>query len=237
MSWLDVDINGVRLSLLPDGAVWWAEAKLLVVSDLHLEKGSRHAVGGQMLPPYDTASTLETVSRLCGALQPDTVVSLGDSFHDGRALERMGEQDVARIRRLTARCDWWWVEGNHDPDPPEGLGGRAASVLDLDPLVFRHEPSVERPAGEICGHYHPCARVVGRAGRSVRTRCFVYDDRHMIVPAMGAFTGGLNVCEPVVQALFSGALQVAVAGRDGVYPVLADRLIGDTGQQSARRPW
>ena len=40
------------------GALFWKEQSLLVVSDLHLEKGSSFAARGVLLPPYDTVATL-----------------------------------------------------------------------------------------------------------------------------------------------------------------------------------
>ena len=135
---------------LPEGGLWWPAERLLVVSDLHLEKGSAYAAKGQMLPPYDTGATLGVVERLCEALMPATVISLGDSFHDRAAELRLPETYADRIRALTATHDWVWVEGNHDPDPPAHLGGRAERTVRIGSLVFRHEPEGEQ--GEVAGH-------------------------------------------------------------------------------------
>ncbi len=177
---------------LPEGGLWWPGQRLLVVSDLHLEKGSSYAARGQMLPPYDTGATLAVVERLVAQLMPQTIISLGDSFHDRAAELRLPEPYAERIRALTAAHDWIWVEGNHDPDPPAHLGGRAEKTVRLGPLVFRHEPEGE--AGEVAGHLHPVAKVKGR-GRNVRRRCFASDGARLVMPAMGAFTGGLNVLD------------------------------------------
>ncbi|MBB34229.1 MAG: phosphoesterase [Hirschia sp.] len=231
---LTVTVNGASVDLLPEGALWWAEASLLVVSDLHLEKASSYAARGQMLPPYDTRATLAVVERLMRRFQPDTVISLGDSFHDRKAQERLDADDIVTIRRLTAKTDWWWVEGNHDPLPPEGLGGRATMRLDLDVLSFQHEPSASPRKGEICGHLHPCAKVTGKAGRSVRTRCFATDGTRLVMPAMGAMTGGLNVCDEVFSGLFPDGLLAAATGRDSVYAVSFARLVPDGARGGAR---
>ncbi|MEL7453484.1 MAG: ligase-associated DNA damage response endonuclease PdeM, partial [Pseudomonadota bacterium] len=143
----DIQLLTAKLCLLPAGAVWWPDEGTLIVSDLHLEKGSSYAARGQMLPPYDTGTTLSLVEHLASTYGPRRIVSLGDSFHDRSAELRIAEADRARIRVLTASVDWIWVEGNHDPDPPEDLGGRAAKQLDIGPLVFRHEPTGAR--GEV----------------------------------------------------------------------------------------
>jgi DNA ligase-associated metallophosphoesterase len=122
---LAFEVAGQRLSLRSCGALWWEEQGVLVVSDLHLEKGSAYAARGQMLPPYDTRATLRRIGALVDALEPETVISLGDSFHDRHARLRMSPEDARTIRSMTDRCDWVWIEGNHDPRPPADLGGRA----------------------------------------------------------------------------------------------------------------
>lgn len=223
---LDLTVAGVRLRALTCGALWWEDERVLVVSDLHFEKASSYAARGQMLPPYDTRATLARIHRQVAALAPRTIISLGDSFHDRRARPRMAADDVAAIRRLTAACDWVWVEGNHDPKPPEDLGGRAAAELIIGPLAFRHIPS--GAPGEIAGHLHPCARVVGRSGRTVRARCFAMDGERLVMPAYGALTGGLNVLDKTFGAVFpGGSLLAGVIGRDGVYLAGLDSLAPD----------
>lgn len=218
------------LTPLPEGALWWAERRLLVVSDLHLEKGSSYARRGQMLPPYDTGATLGVVERLCAALGPERVISLGDSFHDRSAELRLSEGDQARIRALTAAHDWLWVEGNHDPDPPECLGGRSAKVWREVGLVFRHEPAGE--PGEVSGHLHPVAKVRGR-GRAVRRPCFATDGARLVMPALGAFTGGLNILDPAFEALFPGGLSAFVLGGGRVH-VVPNRSLAPDGPAGGR---
>ena len=224
---LAFEVAGQRLSLQPCGGLWWESASVLVVSDLHLEKASSYAARGQMLPPYDTRATLKRVAALIKLLQPTTVISLGDSFHDRRARPRMAADDVALVRSMTEACDWVWIEGNHDPNPPEDLGGRMAHELVLGDLVFRHEPSIGPALGEIAGHLHPCARVIGRGGRTVRARCFATDGERLVMPAYGALTGGLNVLDVAFDPLFPDGVFAGVVGRDGVYLAAKDRLAAD----------
>lgn len=218
-------LRGELMTPLPEGALWWAAARTLIVSDLHLEKGSSFAAGGQMLPPYDTSATLNVVEALVQEFEPERVISLGDSFHDRNAERRMVAQDVARVKALTAITDWVWVEGNHDPDPPEDLGGRAAKVLHMKDIVFRHEPT--GASGEIAGHLHPCAKVLSRV-RTLRRSCFVTDGERLIMPALGAFTGGLNVLDEAYGPCFpDGGMMVFALSREAVIPVSQARLIPD----------
>lgn len=224
---LAFEVAGECLSLRACGALWWEAADVLVVSDLHLEKASAYAARGQMLPPYDTRATLRRVAALIDTLKPTTVISLGDSFHDRHARSRMAAEDAAMVRAMTDACDWVWIEGNHDPKPPADLGGRVAHELRLGPLTFRHHPSAGTVRGEVAGHLHPCARVVGR-GRSVRSRCFVSDGERMVMPAYGALTGGLNVLDVAFAGLFPNGLVAGVIGRDSVYAAAGERLVADT---------
>ena len=227
-SGLDIVVSGSRLRALTCGGLWWEDEGVLVVSDLHLEKASSYAARGQMLPPYDTRATLARVARTMAALSPRMVISLGDSFHDRRARPRMAADDVANLRAMTASCDWVWVEGNHDPAPPEDLGGRASAELVIGSLTFRHIPT--GAAGEVAGHLHPSAKVVGRGGRAVRARCFATDGDRLVMPAYGALTGGLNVLDAAFAVVFpDGRLRVGVIGRDAVYLAGPDSLAPDRG--------
>lgn len=223
---LSVHVAGVLLNTLREGALWWESERVLIVSDLHFEKGSSYAAKGQLLPPYDTAATLSLIERLCEETHPRTVISLGDSFHDRSAELRLPDVYAERIRQLTAAHDWVWVEGNHDPDPPEHLGGRATHCLRIGPLVFRHEPTGER--GEVAGHLHPAVKVKGTGrSRSLRRRCFVTDGSHLVMPAMGAFTGGLNVLDEAFNPIFPEGFSVFALGGERVYQIDARRCVPD----------
>lgn len=222
-------IAGAALAADPSGALWWPELRLLAVADLHLEKGSRFAERGAMLPPYDTRATIERLARLLGRYRPRTVLALGDSFHDRGARERLGEADAARLRQLTAACDWVWIAGNHDPMPPADLGGRIAVQVTVTGLTFRHEPG-PGAAAEVCGHLHPKAAVRLRHGRVCR-RCFVTDGRRLILPAFGAYAGGLDVHDPAIAGLFRCGFRVLLLGEGRVHAFPAARLLAPAAER------
>ncbi|MGK2740796.1 ligase-associated DNA damage response endonuclease PdeM [Tepidicaulis sp. LMO-SS28] len=198
-----VRVNGARLYALRAGALYWPEEETLIVADLHFEKGSSFAVKGVMLPPYDTGATLTRLEALCRAVKPRRVIALGDSFHDGRAEVRFADEDAARLKALTGAHDWLWIAGNHDPAPPPSFGGCVAETWERGGLLLRHEPEAAPQPGEIAGHLHPCAAVRVR-GRRLRHRCFVSDGSRLILPAFGAYTGGLNVLDEAFHTLFQG---------------------------------
>lgn len=223
---LEVVIADAHLTLLADGALWWAAERTLVVSDLHLEKGSRMAMRGQMVPPYDTELTLGRVEALVGALSPDRVISLGDAFDDVAGATRLGSGALARVRAMQAHADWIWVAGNHDPILPAGLGGRQAMDFTLAGVTFRHEPTKGRAEGEIAGHLHPAARVA-LGPKSVRRRCFAGDGTRLILPAMGTYTGGLSVTNAAFDQLFRReALVVGLLGEGRVFAFPGRMVMG-----------
>jgi DNA ligase-associated metallophosphoesterase len=211
-------VAGVVLEALAEGVLWWADRRMLAVADLHLEKGSSYARRGQMLPPYDTTETLHRLGRLVARLDPAVVIALGDSFHDDGGAGRLNPRDREMLRDLQRGRDFVWIAGNHDPGRPHGLDGMHMNELAVGPIVFRHEP---RPGatGEIAGHLHPSARVAGR-GRSVRRKCFAGDGHRLVLPAFGAYAGGLNVLDRAFAGLFASAtFRAFMLGGERVYPV------------------
>ena len=157
--------------------------------------------------------------------RPATVVALGDTFHDRAAANRLGEEDRDTLSALVGSVDWIWICGNHDPDPPLELGGSGAAEWVCGALTFRHAPQPLPLAGEIAGHMHPCVRLnVG--GRRMRRRCFVGDGRRLILPAMGAYAGGLDVFDPAFEHLFQDDPEMWVLGDAEVHPVARDTVCG-----------
>lgn len=228
-------VNGVRLTADPSGALFWPAERLLVVSDLHFEKGSAMAARGHgLLPPYDTMETIARIERLLKRFTPHRLICLGDSFHDMGAAERLSPQEMERLRAISNAQDTIWIAGNHDPEPPEQIGGTVAEEIAFGPLVFRHEPTPVRGApGEIAGHLHPKARI-RRRGRSVTARCFATDGARAILPAFGAYTGGLDVTDMAFRGLFRGGFHAWMMLPEKVYAVHASKLARRTEPGSDR---
>jgi DNA ligase-associated metallophosphoesterase len=220
-----VPLASVSLIADPDGALYWPEHGLLAVSDLHLEKGSSYAARGQLLPPYDTAATLARLARLIARYAPRCVVSLGDSFHDGDGPARLATEDRDNLAALQRGRDWIWITGNHDPEPADGIGGAFHETLTVDALTFRHLPTGAH--GEVCGHLHPVARISQR-GRTVSRRCFAADPTRMVMPAFGAFTGGLNGRDAAFADFFGTlAFTAHMLGADRLYAFAGKRCLVD----------
>lgn len=201
---------------LPEAALFWPARRALLVADLHFEKASWYARFGQFLPPHDSHATLDVIEALVERTGARALWSLGDSFHDAGGADRLDDAARARIQALTRRLDWTWITGNHDDNVTIMPGGRRVSEVELGGVWLRHEaqPGESRP--EISGHFHPKLRLSLR-GRHVSRRCFVGSATKLILPALGALTGGMDAGHGDIR-------RVVGPGAAALVPV-ADRLL------------
>lgn len=220
-----ISFGGSSFELAGEAALYWPSRKALLVADLHLEKASSYAMGGQFLPPYDSRATLEEIAGLAHKHAVQAIFCLGDNFHDDGGEARLEADAASLLRRLTTSHDWHWIVGNHDPGIVANWGGVVHEELCLDGIVLRHaaEPRDHRP--EISGHFHPKFRQEIR-GRLVSRRCFVRSATKLILPAFGALTGGLDADDSVVSEACGDAQTealVSAAGRVLRFPLSASR--------------
>ncbi len=180
-----------------DGALYWPAEQALLVADLHLEKASWFARLGQLLPPYDSQATLTALAAEVERTGASRLYCLGDSFHDRFGCDRLPSPARALLTELTARLDWTWIVGNHDPGFADHCGGRLVEEVEVGGIVLRHEAVRGDPRPEMSGHFHPKLRVHLK-GRQVSRRCFVVSPTKIILPAFGSLTGGLDAHHPQI---------------------------------------
>lgn len=222
-----IEVAGVEILCDRAGVAFMPDHSALIVSDLHLEKGAAFARRGMMLPPYDTAVTLDRLGAVLAIYRPKQVISLGDSFHDRLGAAHLPPLFAARLKAMMRGYEWYWVAGNHDPDRPDGLPGTAVDIVALGGLTLRHEPAggTKSTRGEVAGHLHPVARVV-RRGRGVRRACFASDGNRLVMPAFGATTGGLDLDHGAMRGLFDRSKLCAhLLGSERLYSVRYANLV------------
>ncbi len=219
-----VTISGRSMIADRSGALFWPSEDALIIADMHLEKGSHFARRGQLLPPYDTRATLLALAEVIDKYDAENIITLGDSFHDQEGPARMQPKDREILAILQDDCDWYWVTGNHDPVLPETIGGHILNELIIGGLTLRHEPAIGPVTHEVAGHMHPAAKI-SLYGHTLRRPCFIGNGRRMVLPAFGAYTGGLNVLDAAFEPLFGrDGFNVCMMGHEGLYPV-ATRLL------------
>jgi DNA ligase-associated metallophosphoesterase len=213
-----------RLMLDPSGAAFWPARRVLMVADLHLEKGSAAALRGNLLPPFDTRATLEKLNRVIRLYRPAKVIALGDTFHDRTGSERLADVDRARLAAMAREANFIWILGNHDPEKND-LPGEHVTAWREAGFAFRHQAQAQLGVREveISGHYHPKASIDTKAKRVSRP-CFVTDANRLMLPAFGAYTGGLDVRDPVIAKFFPRGLRVFLLGQDQLFSFALGQL-------------
>lgn len=220
----EITLSGARVELRPSGALFWRDRSLLCFGDLHLGRAERIArEGGDLLPPFETIETLDRLEAEIVALAPRLVVCLGDSFDDLAAARSLSGEVLIRVGRLAAGRRWVWIAGTHQPGPVELLGTHLAD-LRLGLLNFRHValPRLAPGSSEVSAHYHPKAWP-SRRGSGIARRCFMADGSRAILPAFGAFSGGLDARDPAFGALLAPEATAFLLGT-GVTAVARDQL-------------
>nr|WP_279306690.1 ligase-associated DNA damage response endonuclease PdeM [Microvirga solisilvae] len=221
----EIELSGQLALLDLSGGLYLPAHDALLVADLHFEKGSSFARRGMMLPPYDTRETLSALSDVVSRFSPRVVIALGDSFHDIGGPDRLGQEERSTLESVQSGRDWVWVTGNHDRILPDSIGGEVLEEVTLGSLTLRHEPAAGEQA-EIAGHLHPVGKVVMR-GRATRRRCFLTDGKRCVMPALGAYAGGLNACDAAFKPLFPKGFTAHLIGTERIFAIARTMLCRD----------
>jgi len=188
---MGIRVGPHEVELLAERAVYWRDARTLVVADLHWGKlETFHAYG----IPVPAGALEDDLSRLDAALArtgAERVLVLGDLVHG--AVAAVVVDTVARWRART-RVPMVLVRGNHDRHVPTLPAGWDIDdhdgVLLEGGYAFAHAPAPTPAAYTWAGHLHPMFRVRGR-GDSLRLPCFHLGPEIGVLPAFGTFTGGV----------------------------------------------
>ena len=208
MSNCEFRFHGHALVARPSGALFWPAEGALVVADLHLGKSERMARrGGALLPPFETFATLERLDAELSAVQAQGLILLGDSFDDDRA--HLGAAQPL-LDAICARIETVWITGNHDP-ARAALPGRVISALAIGGVTLRHIAGQEP---DISGHYHPKFRISGQ-----RRPAFLLGPAHLILPAFGTYTGGLDHDADPLAALVPQGCAILTGTRARMVPI------------------
>jgi uncharacterized protein len=210
MTGVDLVLAGAALVARGSGALFWPAEAVLAVADLHLGRSERLARrGGALLPPWDGRETIARLEAEIRATDPACVICLGDSFDDAEAADALPADEASWLTRLMAGRRWIWIAGNHDPGPL-ALPGEHRAEARFGPLVFRHVARAGA-TGEVSAHYHPKHRLA-LGGRGWWRPCFLADHARVILPAFGAYTGGMRASDPVLRRLMGPGARAVLTG-------------------------
>lgn len=186
-----IEVQNIKLQLLPEKAMYWPSIKSLFVADLHFGKVMHFRKAGIGIPTGAIHENLERFSSLLLNREVDTVYLLGDLFHSDENIEW---QLFVELIEKFSHIKFILIIGNHDILPANMYNEINLEVFDqikIENILFTHHPEeqIEKGYYNICGHIHPGIRLSGNARQSLRLPCFYFGESQGILPAFGAFTG------------------------------------------------
>ena len=209
-----INFNNHEFKINNDGILFWLEKKIAILSDLHLEKGSSFASLGQFIPPYDSEETLKKLINFLKTHEVQTIILLGDTFHDGGALNRMSCKVKLIFDSLVENYEIIFVLGNHENKMKSPYIKFYERYI-VDDIHFLHEAVLEKKY-QISGHFHPVASLKINS-KKITEKCLIYSENHIIMPAFGEFTGGLNINNPVFKPFLNRNYYIYFLTKKSVY--------------------
>lgn len=209
----DIILDARKVAFLPS-------SRSLLVADMHFEKGSYlREIGRSVLPAFDTLDTITRLYDIVGDYKPARIIALGDSFHDINADERLAPEAASKLNALSSLdCELIWILGNHDPDIPSAVCGRREDHIATDRFLLTHHPHDPDDGVNICGHYHPKAKISSREG-SVSAPCFAISEKRIVMPSFGTFTGGLYVTDSDFTEVMPRLQSISLTYENRIFPI------------------
>ncbi len=192
---IEIRIKEQELVLLPTGGVFHRVTETLFVTDTHFGKDATFRKHSIPVPSGSTRSTISKITTLLQLTSAKQLIILGDMFHASSSLsdnvvELLDQFTISAHPGLKISL----IPGNHDQgirDLPEQWGiNRLEPITTWDGLTLSHFPikSHDHISPVLCGHVHPAVRV-GSTTDQLKLPCFFHRGNHLILPAIGEFTG------------------------------------------------
>jgi len=213
-----IKFAGHEIDLYSNAGLFLKEYKVLVVSDLNLEKPQDFLSRRFCSFEEKTQDTLTLLENFASAIKPEKIIILGDIFHDAHAFDRMSLANMDRLYAFFKDHKVVWVEGRHHDSflPPNADLRIEYAYLNLN---FRHIAS-DKEDFEISGNYNPGTHVAS-SGREY-VRCFITDKTKLVVPSFNCAADSINIKEPVIQTLFNGRQKVFTIHENKITSLVRD---------------
>ena len=191
-------VAGEELHLHPDRAAYWPARRILLLADLHLGKGAHFRRAGIPVPRLVSDVNFARLRGLLEYFDPARVLLLGDLFHSDH--NHVWDSFCA-FTAAHAAISFELVPGNHDVLPAtryeEARLLYHPEIISEGPFSFSHHPLPEERRlpnrYNLCGHVHPCVKLLDRTGRGIKLPSFYFGEHEAIMPAFGEFTGCAEV--------------------------------------------
>lgn len=198
----DAGIVEIRLEnsvflLHPYRSVYWMDADILIVSDLHLGKIQHFRNSGIYVPAHASLDNYERLSSLLLDFAPKTLLVLGDLFHSHY---NQDWKNFCELRNSFSDIAFELVPGNHDIVDPDLFKRNNVLYHEQDyhqgRFYFSHyPPDCPSELYAFAGHIHPGIKLVADGLPSLRLPCFYFGTRYALLPSFGTFTG-MSMIQP-----------------------------------------
>ncbi|ASJ72356.1 ligase-associated DNA damage response endonuclease PdeM [Granulosicoccus antarcticus] len=228
---LKINCVGEELWLHPQRVMYWPARSTLFVADVHAGKEHAFARSGIAIPGGISDEGLYRLFTLCDAVQASTLMVLGDFMHTTPLSDESWLTTLSELLLKRPQLDMHIMTGNHDKAPGQSMIDKRIvwhqNPLQYGPFILQHEPQNNVDGYVLSGHLHPTWRLMATGHGSVRAPVFWFREQYAVLPAYGAFTGGMNIVPD------SKKDQLYMVGEDCVLPIPANAL--NIGQAQRRR--
>ncbi len=175
-------------------ALWFEDARRLVVADLHWGYAAAHRARGNLLPPWGDAEIAGRLNALIADYSPAEMLWLGDIVHaaEGAAAAEAylaaatvpitllgGNHDRrwARALQREVRVDGYWF--HHGDQPPVAPASTLPGAREI----------------QVVGHFHPAVTWYDGAGTHLKLPALVASPDRLVLPAFSPWAGGVDCTE------------------------------------------
>lgn len=182
------------MSLLPGKALLWQQRHTLIVADLHWGKTAHFRKHGIAIPINAQHNDEIRLAELIRQHKVERLIVAGDMFH---SRENNEVDNFSHWRNAHKELSIDLVLGNHDILPEEMYTGNNMAVheaiLDEGSFIISHDEIAEPGKFYIHGHIHPAFVVSGRGRNNIKLPCYCMNDKRLVLPSFGSFTGSHKV--------------------------------------------
>jgi DNA ligase-associated metallophosphoesterase len=185
---MNIKIQNQDFELHSKGGIYWQKQSILLVADVHLGKSAHFRKNGSAIPSFTDVENYHSLDTMIQQYDVKGLVFLGDLFHSVYNSSWNAFADWVSRQKF----DIDLVIGNHDVIPAsyfEKIGIKTHLQLQIEGFSFTHHPQESPDVFNFCGHLHPGFRLRGNARQMLKLACFYQQEKQLILPAFGNFTG------------------------------------------------
>ncbi|HET8859259.1 ligase-associated DNA damage response endonuclease PdeM [Marivirga sp.] len=191
---MELKLAGEKLLLSEEKIIYWSVQQTAFIADLHLGKTTHFRKSGIAVPPAIIKAEIDRIENIISKFRPKRIFFLGDLFHSDLNHEwNIFNQFLEQHTKI----EFILIKGNHDILNESVYKLSHLKIekepYQLNPFILSHHPlkidTAEKEIINLCGHLHPGISIKGKGRSYLSLPCFYQDEKQLILPAFGRFTG------------------------------------------------